>query len=53
MKTKTLLAALALVVAPSLALAGGCSGGHGEASMSCAVGSEYDATSGKCVPTTT
>jgi hypothetical protein len=55
MKTKILLAALALVAAPSLALAEGCSFGHTKsetASMSCAEGSVYSSEAKGCVPTT-
>ena len=55
MKTKMLLAALALAVSPSIALAMGCSHGHSkteQVTMSCAPGSVYDSTSERCVPTT-
>ena len=55
MKTKMLLATLALAVSPSIALAMGCSGGHSKAeevTMSCAAGSVFDAESQRCVPTT-
>lgn len=52
MKTKTILAALALAVAPSLAFAA-CSGfKHEDVAMSCAPGSVWDAESRSCVPTT-
>ena len=54
MKTKTLLAALALTFAPAMAFAEGCQWGHAkeEVAMSCAAGSVYDAEAEKCVPTT-
>ena len=56
MKYKTLLATLALTVAPSLALAMGCGYGHTKAEqvvMSCAEGTVYDTEAQKCVPLTT
>lgn len=51
---KTLLAALVLSLAPTLALAMGCSSGHGQTSSACAAGQSYDAATGTCVsqPTT-
>lgn len=50
---KTLLTALALTVLPGLAMAEGCAFGHTEtASMSCAEGMTFDATTGTCVATT-
>ncbi len=55
MKTKLLLATLALAVTPSLAMAMGCGYGHvkGEdIAMSCAEGSVYDTDAQRCVPTT-
>lgn len=56
MKTKMLLATLALIVAPTLALAGGgCGFGHvktEEVVMSCADGTVFDAEAQRCVPTT-
>lgn len=55
MKTKTLLATLALTLAPTFALAEGCGFGHAKsdtASMSCVNGSVYDADAQRCVPTT-
>ncbi|MGI9388802.1 MAG: carbohydrate-binding module family 14 protein [Boseongicola sp.] len=55
MKTKTLLATLALIVAPSIALATGCGLGHTKAEqvvMSCAEGSVFDSETQRCVPTT-
>jgi len=54
MKTKTLLAALALTLAPSLGLAQGCGFGHIETqAMSCAEGTTYDAEKQICVPKAT
>ena len=50
MKTKTLLAALALTLAPALASAS-CMGKHEQVTMSCAEGSQWDATTQTCVPT--
>lgn len=55
MKTKILLATLALAVTPSLALAMGCGYGHTKTdtvAMSCVEGSVYDAEAQRCVPTT-
>ena len=53
MKIKTLLTtfALAAVMAPSLALAGGCSG-KDHANMSCADGQIWDASTRTCVTQT-
>jgi len=51
MKTKTTLAVLALVLAPSLALA--CPMKDGKQAMSCAEGHMLDAQTGTCVPQTT
>jgi len=53
MRIKTVLAAAILTMTPAFAMAEGCSFGfHGqEASMSCAEGTSWDATSGTCVPT--
>lgn len=57
MKTKLLLATLALAVTPSLAMAmGGCGFGHAktdEVAMSCAEGSTYSTDLQRCVPITT
>jgi hypothetical protein len=55
MTIKTTFAALALILAPSLSLAQGCIHDDAvkDASISCAVGSTYDAASGKCIPGTT
>ncbi|WP_299040997.1 hypothetical protein [uncultured Tateyamaria sp.] len=53
MKTKTVLVALALTLAPSLSLAMGCNyGKHEQQAMSCADGTVYDAGSKSCVSTT-
>ena len=55
MKTKMLLAALALTVSPSIALAMGCGYGHAktdDVAMSCAAGSVYNSETQRCVPTT-
>lgn len=54
MKTKALLAALALTLAPTVSLAAGCSYGHSkeEVAITCAAGSTYDQASKTCVPTT-
>ena len=51
MKTKLTIAALALTLAPSLALAmGGCSDAkHEQTAMSCAEGSVWDPAKGTCV----
>jgi len=49
MKLTALLTALVLTAAPSFAFAMGCSGGHQEASMSCANGTIWDADSKTCV----
>ncbi|MXQ07022.1 adenylosuccinate lyase [Alphaproteobacteria bacterium GH1-50] len=53
MKTKTLLAALALTALPGLAAAQ-CFGDHAkeQVTMSCAAGSVFDAETQRCVPTT-
>ena len=55
MKTKLLLATLALAASPTLAMAMGCSYGHTKTEdvvMSCAAGSVFDTETQKCVPTT-
>lgn len=52
MKLKTLLAALALAVSPMVATAA-CYDGHSEANMTCADGSQWDAATRTCVPTST
>lgn len=53
MKLKVGLAALALVVSPSLALAtGGCNYGKEKQAISCVAGTAWDATTGSCVPQT-
>ncbi len=50
MKLKTLLAALALTVAPALAMAE-CSWQHEQVTMSCAEGTQWNETTQNCVPT--
>jgi hypothetical protein len=50
MKLKTLLAALALTITPALAFAQ-CMGKHEQVTMSCAEGTQWDATTQTCVPT--
>ena len=50
MKMKTLLAALAITVAPTLAFAECGWGKAHETAMSCAEGSTWDADSRSCVP---
>ena len=53
MTTKTLVVALALTLAPTLALAEGCNYGKLEQqAMSCAAGTTYDAGTKTCLPTT-
>jgi len=53
MTTKTLAVALALTLAPTLALAQGCNYGKTEQqAMSCAAGTTYDASTKTCLPTT-
>jgi hypothetical protein len=52
-KTKTILAAAALMLAPGIAAAQ-CSWTNDQAAtMSCAPGTTFDATSGTCVPEAT
>lgn len=54
MKTNVLLAALALSVAPSLALAYSCNKNRIDtASMTCAEGTMWDASTQTCVPLST
>lgn len=53
MKTKTFAIVLALVLAPGLAAAAGCSHGKDRQAMSCAEGTKYDAGSGSCQPVST
>jgi hypothetical protein len=48
MKTKTILAAIALAALPSLASAM-CSGKHETASIQCGDGKVWDATQGACI----
>lgn len=53
MTTKTLAVALALTLAPALALAEGCNYGKMQKqAMSCAAGTTYDAGTNSCLPTT-
>lgn len=53
MKTKTVLVALALTLAPTLSLAMGCNYGKSEKqAMSCADGTTYDTATNSCVATT-
>ena len=51
MKTKTILCALALSLAPTLSLAMGCSGATHQpvTAMSCAEGQVFDAETNACV----
>ncbi len=52
MRIKTFLAALALIAAPSFALADACMWGHAsDVTMSCAQGTVWDADTQTCVPT--
>lgn len=53
MKLKFGLAALALVVTPSLALAtGGCAYSKQKQAISCVAGTAWDATTNSCMPQT-
>jgi hypothetical protein len=53
-KMKTILAATALMLAPGLAAAEGCSWMKEQtATMTCAPGTTFDATAGTCVPEAT
>ncbi len=52
MKITTTLAAITLLLAPTFALAQGCSKDQTEASLTCAVGTNWDATTKSCVATT-
>lgn len=52
MNLKTMLTALALALAPSLAFAQGCDHSR-EVTQSCAEGTVLDTTTGICVPRTT
>jgi hypothetical protein len=47
MTVKTLVTALALVVAPTFAAYASCSG-HSQQAMTCSDGMSYDATSNSC-----
>lgn len=53
MKLKIALTTTILIVAPSLALAAGCSEAREKQAMSCAAGTVYDTESKSCVATTT
>ena len=53
MKTKTVLVALALTLAPALAFAQGCNYGKSQQAMSCAEGTVYDTATGTCVAAST
>ena len=53
MKIKTLAIAAALIAAPTLSLAEGCSYGKQKQAMSCAEGSTYDSASNTCLPVST
>ena len=53
MKIKTIAAALALTIAPTLAFAEGCNWGKSQQAMTCGAGTTYDADTGKCVSVTT
>ncbi|WP_226782574.1 adenylosuccinate lyase [Oceaniglobus trochenteri] len=53
MKLRLILATCALVAAPTLGLAMGCSDHGDQASMSCAQGMVLDAATGTCVTQTT
>ena len=50
MKLTLGLAALALVVLPSFALAGGCSFSKDRQAMTCADGTSYDSATQSCMP---
>lgn len=43
----------ALIVAPSLGFAMGCSGGQHKQAMSCAEGTAYDSATKTCLPVST
>ncbi len=49
MKTKTILAAIALTLAPTVTLAMGCNYDKHQQAASCQTGSSWDADLGKCV----
>ena len=51
-KTKTALAAIALVALPSVLSAECFGSGHEQASMSCAAGTVWDTETRTCVPST-
>lgn len=52
-KLKTVLAAAALMAAPGLAFAEGCSWMKTQQAQSCAPGSSWDATAQTCTPDAT
>ena len=53
MKTKTLAVALVLTLAPTLSFAMGCNyGKHQQQTLSCAPGTDFDATTNTCVTST-
>ena len=53
MKTTALLATLAMMIAPNIAAAMGCTYGHEDtASISCADGTTYDAETQRCIAVT-
>ena len=43
----------AMMMAPTLGAAAGCSYGHEKQAMSCAEGSAYDSTTNSCLPIST
>lgn len=53
MKSKIIAATLALTLAPSVALAMGCSYGEHKQAASCQAGSTWDADKGLCVASPT
>lgn len=48
MKTKTILAAIALMLAPTVTLAMGCGADHAKQASSCKAGFSWDVASGGC-----
>ncbi len=48
MKTKTILAAIALTLAPTFAFAMGCGADHNQQASSCKAGTSWDADTGSC-----
>tara|TARA_R110002033_G_scaffold77064_2_gene128776 strand:+ start:1102 stop:1263 length:162 start_codon:yes stop_codon:yes gene_type:complete len=53
MKITRIATTLALVLAPVFAVAEGCGGLKDQQAMSCAEGSNFDHTTGTCVPVST